>query len=46
MPRRRADGRVPGGHLPLAISTTPEIEKLARAVYQRDYVLFGFGDWR
>jgi hypothetical protein len=23
-----------------------EIESLCRSIYQRDYVTFGFGDWR
>ena len=43
--------QVPGA---AAASTVPfalreiydeEIERLARTVYQRDYVTFGFGDW-
>jgi len=39
-------GREPEGPFALGDIHDAEIEKLARAVYQRDYVTFGFDDWR
>jgi len=36
----------PAGPFALGDIYDAEIERLARAVYQRDYVTFGFADWR
>ena len=51
----RRIGRMEPGHVPLAAADKPyalvdiydaELEEKVAKIYQRDYVMFGFGPWR